>query len=98
MSEMMDRVAQALYDDANDGDPAIPWAETLPPLQTLYRRYARAAILALREPTTAMIAATTAPLIAHHLGDGIYDLREPCLRAVYQAMIDEAARTPEDTR
>jgi len=55
MSEMVERVARAMFeDDQFDYEPKMPtWEET--GVREEYRRKARIAIEAMREPTEAMI-------------------------------------------
>jgi hypothetical protein len=44
------------------------------------------------EVTPEMIGAATIALMAFYMGDGIYDLREPCLADLYRAMHESRPR------
>lgn len=65
MSEMITRVAAALWSRQS----GRPWEKATPEEQEVFRRDARAAILAMREPTADMAGA----LSRHYPGDGFID-------------------------
>jgi hypothetical protein len=49
------------------------------------------------EVTPEMIGAATLALMPFYMGEGAYDLREPCLTAVYRAMHETAAKSVKPT-
>lgn len=73
---MIERVARAMYDYATGSD--VGWPMTNP---TPWRKAARAAIEAMREPTDAMVTQCTDT--GHTRDDA---------RAVWQRMVDEALK------
>jgi hypothetical protein len=77
-TEAVERVARALWDAAGDLRDPERWDETSERFRDDYRRRARAAIAALREPTEAMILAGV-----HH--DNMGDMA-----GRWRAMIDAA--------
>ena len=84
MSEMVERVARAMFeDDQFDYEPKMPtWEET--GVREEYRRKARIAIGAMREPTVAMRAC----FIRFLSEDLDYD-------EMYRRMIDVALANPD---
>ena len=86
MSEMVERVARAMFeDDQFDYEPRMPtWEET--GVREEYRRKARIAIGAMRDPTEAMI---DAGLVAE---DVILQSRSgSAVPSVWETMIDAAS-------
>lgn len=83
MSEMVERVAKAIHNSEYNGDGNFHWREET---ADIYRRAARAALTAMREPTKAMVEA------------GLYDedafnllgVGESALRSAFTRMIDAA--------
>ena len=84
MSEVVERVAAALWGISGGDEDAWAWDECPEEQRAGYRIHARAAIEAMREPTESMWAA----------GDDLVpfgpDVADPS--AVYRAMIDEALK------
>ena len=80
MSEMIERVAKALSEREGSG----PWEGGLlgESGREMWRKTARAAIEAMREPTPDMIQSAIPELL--------YDDQQDCIGAAYTAMIDEA--------
>ena len=79
MSEMIERVAQAICGDDNPEN-----------ILTIHRTRARAAIEAMREPTDAMkVAALSATFDEERGGDRVYARDVPI---IWNAMIDEALK------
>lgn len=80
MSEVIGRVAKAMYSEPW----RQPWEEIGPHAQAFWRRYARRAIEAMREPSDAMLDAgwehTGDPCWKHNVADA------------WRVMIDEALR------
>lgn len=111
MTELVDKVAEAIYDAAPQPFSAPPWAALRPDLRAAYRRKARAALAlvveALREPTLVMreagetaiedgIDSTTDSYGSHDL---IY--KDVCALAAWEAMLAAFARSalaPAETR
>ena len=65
MTEMVDRVAQRLYEvSVFERTPWLPlkWEEVGTPTRSMYHKYARAAILGMRTPTVGMIDAANSVL------------------------------------
>ena len=81
MSEMVERVARALYFSYHPGAPSDIWEEVQPLYRLLCIDSARASIAAMREPTPEMFIATGDALVPS--GDAA---------ACWKAMIDEALR------
>jgi hypothetical protein len=83
MSEMVERVARAMFeDDQFDYEPKMPtWEET--GAREEYRRKAKIAIRAMREPSEAMIDAAYTGYDSEGFGIGRHDAL-----TVWQAMID----------
>ena len=48
-------------------------------------------------PSPEMLAAASEVIMSFYMGDGVYDLREPCLAALYKAMreADDKAGPPQ---
>ena len=106
MSEMIERVARALYardkmrkdatERAMNGPGGGPWVSVLLPYESqnlVYRDLAQAAIEAMREPTEGMTKAGHDEAPFCELG---VPLARPCLvmtAASYQAMIDTALKS-----
>lgn len=93
MSEMIERVAEALYRNACEQmpgtQPAAPWVELcekLPNYVEGWRVAARAAIPAMREPTADMVLAALA------VQPKSLKLGACIVSAKYAAMIDEALK------
>ena len=86
MSEMVERVARAIYEDDFGGPDRTPtpWAERDEEFRETVRSNARAAIQAMREPTSAMVEAA----------DSRRDPRNGWLGAIsaWEAMIDAALK------
>lgn len=93
MSEMVERGAIAIADaDADDGtmvDAKIGWDVCDASMREDYRKEARAAIAALREPTEAMISAAMAPY-AYGNDETMNRAFRSAITGYWQAMIDEA--------
>lgn len=94
MSEMIERVARALYrkDAPFVGQWQDAWEEISPQLREAFYAYARHAIEAMREPTYAMIGAGGAEEVASRCGlysDSIGDYEAG---KAYKAMIEEALK------
>lgn len=83
MSEMVERVARALHSDPSEGWSEMPWEELPDQHRERLLRTARAAIEAMREPTTAVLVAgeLVAPPLA--LIDNSLDTA-----VIWRAMID----------
>lgn len=79
MSEMVEWVARAMFAAS---EPASDWDDEGGRHQEQWRTEARAAILAMREPTDRMVRAGRIPAPVRH--------EEAAM--VYRAMIDEALR------
>lgn len=79
MSEMVERVAQAICGDDNPAN-----------ILAVHRSRARAAIEALREPTEEMLSAAESP--AELFGQRFKWLSEDEARTVWNAMIDQALK------
>jgi hypothetical protein len=91
MSEMIERVAEALYRAAVRPGPADLWEEVTPYWQATYRRYAIAAIEAMREPTEVMlIGARDWSLKKNGQGVG-NDQATGCWQAMLDAALTEDA-------
>lgn len=81
---MIERVARAI----SNSDPANAedgWDDNSPAVKDDYRKQARAAITAMREPTEDMLKATKYPPCDHHL-----DPRDGVVPEQWEAMIDAA--------
>lgn len=83
MSEMIERVARAMHADLVARGYTAPFAED----EEIWRRFARAAIAAMRESTEAMIDAMDA--IGYHQTCGRQFARRECARE-WNAAIDSA--------
>jgi hypothetical protein len=81
MSEMIERVAKAIWDDAC---PGMTWGEID---RLTYRGWAQAAIEAMREPTGEMIDAGAGSVVI--VGFGRFSLEGQPSKA-WRAMIDAA--------
>jgi hypothetical protein len=57
MSEMVDRVAKALWESSDDTEMGAPWENLTGHWRKTYEDMARVAIAAMREPTQAMLDA-----------------------------------------
>jgi len=79
---MVERVARAIYEADDVWSEAFPWPNMGSPNQSAdeYRRIARAAIEAMREPTEAMVGAGWAEALAENAN------------GVWSDMIDEALK------
>lgn len=88
---MVERVAAAIHDDwqnAGAGPNNRHWSETcesLPGMANAFRKHARAAIEAMREPTEAMINAAPASYSA-----SFREIWPKICADIYRAMIDAA--------
>lgn len=84
MSEMVDRVARALFADVVTGIPMADWNSEDTDIHEHYRRMARVGIEAMREPTGLMVDAALA-------NDKQWSINAiPRLRTAWRAMIDAA--------
>ena len=106
MSEMVERVARALHED--EEPPSDHWSPQWDDLREKYvdgkpshckeywRRKARAAIEAMREPTEAMVLSAAKELAEEGQWDRLGELPREYLRVdarvVYDAMIDKALK------
>ena len=79
MSEMIERVARALWAVSDDSGEPWPWNECPEAQKAGYRLHARAAVEATREPTEAMM------LAACHAGNAD-------MEASWRAAVDEALK------
>jgi hypothetical protein len=85
MSEMVDRVAAAMWNSPNRD----PFEQISEAMQFLYRQDAARAIRAMREPTAGMLNAS--PIIGTGLdGEGNWTTNTKPSEAVWAAMIDKA--------
>ena len=90
MSEMIERVARAIYNAAphlHQGEP-IPWEELRGPLHDSALRLARVAIEAMREPTFNMVRVGTQRFDNVSWGD---------IEECWHFIIDAALAPPEET-
>jgi hypothetical protein len=81
MNETVERVARALWDAAGSPDEES-WDATMEQFRAIYRRQARAAIAAMREPTEEMADAGTKVMATQH--------QRRWSLPIWRAMIDEA--------
>lgn len=91
MSEMVERVARALYAKSHsDRTPWIApeWDHLMPDVRTTYRNYAKAAIEAMKVPTEAMLKAEMF-LGGYAYGDEV-DSADP--KVIWTTMIEEALK------
>lgn len=82
MSDMVERVAMAIFDQMHDGGYDNPYSAS-EETKTFYRKLARAAIEAMREPTELMVYA------GHDVAE---EAGKSGVRFAYTAMIDEALK------
>lgn len=88
MIEMIERVAKALYErDGNEND----WAKADGDCRRLYRKCARVAVKAMREPTDAMLSAGDSMMPQIAPGQDITTGHD-ALKDAWPAMIDAALR------
>lgn len=96
MSEMVDRVAEALAQSFRDTVARVSgtsWEETgvTLPSKEVFERYAGAAITAMREPTQAMLERGRGA--GWHGGiEGYWPAEEESAKALFCDMIDEALK------
>ena len=84
MSEMVERVAKAIYEKRN-GQGCRPWSRQPSAHKFPYIEDARAAIEAMREPTEAML--TAGDDCCGEYGCGVWRMRE-----IFTAQIDAALK------
>lgn len=90
MIEMIERVAKAIYEADDVWCAAFPWPSmgSMDQSPDNYRRIARAAVEAMREPTEEMLAAGSRSRTASDR----FDNGDDTLAPEFTAMIDEALK------
>jgi hypothetical protein len=85
MSEMVERVARAIYDAGQMRFHTEPWDTRIAETQENYRALARAAITALREPIEAMMSSIDWSEYEHEFGPAE-------ARLIWETFIDAALK------
>lgn len=94
MSEMIERVARAVFAESHEiGNTHGDFDILMPEVQEVFIRFARAAIEAMREPTATMVSAGSRQR-PYREDDGDYDGMEyrGNTEGTWQAMIDAALK------
>lgn len=95
MSEMIERVANAIYNADGSDMPLVPWDDLGPDVREIYLYNARAAIAAMRDPDEVMVQRAYEAVESDdcwHIEDGNDFLK------AYRAVIDTALSSSETAK